>query len=59
MRKGLGCGSGSAMILFGGIRIRIQVGKKTKVKKYTVLKCWMFFGGLEASPVAWASFVEA
>jgi hypothetical protein len=45
------------------IRIRIQEEGKNypqKVNNFHVLKCWMSsFKGLKASPVAWASFMEA
>ncbi len=46
------------------IRIRIKEGKinhknRKKVRKFHVMKCWMFFRGLKASPEAWTSFMEA
>ncbi len=38
----------------------IHTQKKKEVKKFHVLKCWVFFfWGLKASPVAWTSFTEA
>jgi hypothetical protein len=46
-----------------GRRIRIQVNndpqKLKKVKKFHVLKSWMFSLGLKASPVGWKPFMEA
>jgi hypothetical protein len=47
------------------MRIRIQEGKKDsqKLKKRKEISCFevlnVLFSGLTASPVAWASFVEA
>jgi hypothetical protein len=45
----------SELILVGWIRIRLQEGKinPNKVKKFNVLKCWMF------SFEDWMSFKEA
>jgi hypothetical protein len=69
-----GFGSGSALIrinLSCWIRIRNlnadpdPGGKKlpTKIEKSTEFSCFevldVLFGGLKASPVAWASFMEA
>ncbi len=55
-------GSGSALILVGWIRIRIQdcennLQKQKKVKKFEVPD--VLFRGLEASPVACPYFIEA
>ncbi len=40
-------------------RAKITYKNKKKVKKFHVLKCWMFsFEGLESFPVAWTSLME-
>jgi hypothetical protein len=56
-------GSGSGLIQVSGSgsesrRAKINHKNREKVRKFHVMKCWIFFRGLKASPEARTSFME-